>query len=74
MTNDISRRLAEHVDGEGSAFCQKYGVTKLVHYEFHDDIRDAIHREKRLKKCKRSWKIALIGESNPGWEDLSPGL
>jgi putative endonuclease len=36
----------------------------------HDDIAEAIRREKRLKKWKRSWKIELIEKSNPGWRDL----
>jgi putative endonuclease len=70
VTNDISQRVFDHNEGEGSIFCRRYGVTKLMHYEFWDDIRDAIHREKRLKKWKRSWKIALIEENNPDWDDL----
>jgi putative endonuclease len=41
-----------------------------MHYEFWDDIRDAIHREKRLKKRTRAWRIALIVENNPNWDDL----
>ncbi len=70
VTNDISRRAWEHREGVGSIFCRKYGVTKLMYYEFFENITDAIHREKRLKKWKRVWKIALIEEANPRWEDL----
>jgi len=70
VTNDLSRRAGEHLVGEGSVFCRKYGVDRLVHYEFFDDIEDAIHREKRLKKWNRAWKIALIETENPGWLDL----
>jgi putative endonuclease len=31
----------------------------------------AITREKQIKKWKRSWKIRLIEEGNPIWNDLS---
>ena len=36
----------------------------------HDDIREAIAREKRIKKWRRPWKLALIEEVNPDWNDL----
>ena len=36
----------------------------------HDDIREAIAREKRIKKWRRAWKLALIEEVNPEWNDL----
>ena len=70
VTNDLARRVWEHGEGVGSAFCKKYGVTQLMHYEFFDEIGAAIHREKRLKKWRRAWKIALIERDNPGWRDL----
>jgi len=44
----------------------------LVHCERFDDIESAIRREKRLKKWKRAWKIRLIEETNPNWDDLYP--
>ena len=31
---------------------------------------DAIVREKALKAWQRGWKIRLIEEANPGWDDL----
>lgn len=27
-------------------------------------------REKRLKKWNRTWKMRIIEDMNPGWEDL----
>lgn len=45
----------------------------LVHVEETDDIEVAILREKQLKKWNREWKIRLIEESNPEWEDLYQG-
>lgn len=38
--------------------------------EWHDSIVDAIAREKMLKKWRREWKVALIEETNPTWDDL----
>jgi putative endonuclease len=45
-------------------------VHVLVYFEMHDDIAEAIRRERQLKKWKRSWKIELIEKSNPEWRDL----
>ena len=42
----------------------------LVYYEQHQDIEQAILREKQMKKWKRYWKIKLINGVNPGWKDL----
>ena len=42
----------------------------LVYVERHDDIRDAIWREKAIKAWRRAWKIRLIEEANPDWRDF----
>ena len=70
VTSDISRRVFEHREGVGSAFCRRYGLHRLVHAEAFEDISNAIRREKRLKKWPRAWKIRLIEEENPKWGDL----
>ena len=46
----------------------------LVFFEAHTTIRLAVERERRLKRWRRDWKIALIETDNPRWEDLYPGL
>jgi putative endonuclease len=74
VTNDIGRRAFEHREGLVEGFTKKYGLKRLVHVEEFDRIVDAIHREKRLKHWKRAWKIALIEEHNPNWDDLYPTL
>jgi putative endonuclease len=71
VTNDLHRRMTEHQLGKGSEFVRKYRVTKLVHVEFFDDPESAIVREKRLKKWNRDWKLALIEQENPDWQDLT---
>ena len=70
VTNDIAFRAWQHRQGHGSRFCKRYGVTRLVHYEIFDDISNAIHREKRIKTWPRRWKINLIEQANPQWNDL----
>jgi putative endonuclease len=70
VTANLGRRVTHHRMGWGSQFCRKYKVHRLVHAEKFGDIRAAIHREKRLKKWERRWKIALIERENPGWDDL----
>jgi putative endonuclease len=49
-------------------------VGKLVYYERHEIVEEAILREKRLKAWKRDWKIRLIEEENPHWLDLFQSL
>ncbi len=71
MTNDIERRVFEHKKGVNAGFTSRYAVTRLVYYETLNDPESAILREKRLKKWKRLWKIKLIEDENPYWEDLS---
>ncbi len=70
VTADIRRRAWEHREGLVDGFTRRYGLTRLVHAERHDDIRDAIHREKRIKHWSRKQKLALIESGNPGWNDL----
>ena len=48
----------------------KYGVHRLVWFEEHTDIREAIVREKAIKHWRRPWKNALIEKMNPEWCDL----
>jgi putative endonuclease len=74
MTNDLKRRMAEHKTGRIDGFTKRYGVKQLVHCEIYKDVRDAIQREKRLKEWHRDWKIRLIEENNPGWDDLTDTL
>jgi putative endonuclease len=74
VTNDLARRACEHRDGVVPGFTKKYGVKLLVYYETFDDIDAAIHRETRLKKYKRTWKLNLIEQDNPDWRDLAPDL
>ena len=70
VTSDLVRRVAQHREGLVPGFTDKYGVHKLVYYEIHNDIREAIAAEKRYKAWKRAWKIRMIEKVNPDWRDL----
>ena len=70
MTNRLARRAWQHREGLVEGFTKRYGVHRLVHYETFPTPRDAIVREKRLKKWNREWKIELIESTNPNWDDL----
>lgn len=70
VTNDLIRRVHQHKSDVVEGFSKKYGVHRLVYFEQFDDIENAIRREKRLKKWNRAWKVRLIEEKNPNWDDL----
>ena len=69
VTSTIAQRIDQHRQGKGGKFTKEYGCGVLVHAEQYDRIEDAIAREKALKKWNRDWKIRLIEEHNPDWED-----
>jgi putative endonuclease len=70
VTADLPARVAQHRRGEGSAFCRRWGLDRLVYAEAFPTMEDAIAREKVLKKWRREWKVALIEGANPEWREL----
>ena len=70
VTSDLIKRIWQHKNDLADGFTKKYGVHMLVYYELAGDMESAIIREKRLKKWKRAWKLNLIEEKNPSWNDL----
>jgi putative endonuclease len=71
ITNDLQRRVYEHKTGKIKGFTLKYGVSVLVYFEEIQQVVQAIERENNLKKWKRAWKLNLIEEENPNWNDLA---
>ncbi len=45
VTNSLALRAFQHRNGCGSEFTSKYAVTRLVWYEHHADVNEAIARE-----------------------------
>ena len=70
VTNDLVRRVFEHRTDAIAGFTKRYGVHRLAYFEQLSDSENAIRREKRLKKWNRVWKVRLIEETNPNWDDL----
>jgi putative endonuclease len=70
VTGNLVRRIYEHRNGLVPGFTKLYNTSKLVHAEAFRDVRDAIYREKCIKKWNRAWKINLIEQNNPEWRDL----
>jgi len=70
VASDLLKRIYEHKQNLIDGFTKKYNVHMLVYYEIHNDVREAILREKQIKKWNRSWKIRLIEETNIAWRDL----
>jgi putative endonuclease len=70
VTSNLPKRMFEHRNGVFEGFSKQHELKRLVYCERYDLIEDAIAREKQLKKWKRAWKVRLILETNPLWEDL----
>ena len=70
VTSDLAKRVEEHRQKLVHGFTKKYEISMLVYYEFFEDIRDAVIRERQIKEWKRKWKTELIQSVNPYWRDL----
>lgn len=67
---DLAARVYQHREGLLPGFTRKYGVTRLVWFAPHESVAAAYKREHQIKRWRRDWKIALIEEKNPHWDDL----
>jgi putative endonuclease len=73
VTSALFNRVQQHKLGVFDGFSNEYGCKRLVWYEDHATMEDAILREKHIKRWLRRWKLALIEAGNPQWRDLSDG-
>ncbi|HEY4355879.1 MAG TPA: GIY-YIG nuclease family protein [Acidobacteriaceae bacterium] len=74
MTNDLIGRTEQHREQTPGAHTARYNIHRLVYFEYFQYVRNAIAREKDLKRLTREQKIALIEQENPTWDDLYPQL
>lgn len=70
FTENLVKRVHKHKNELADGFTKKYGIKTLVYYEVHSDYEEALKREKQLKKWERPWKMRIIEELNPEWQDL----
>jgi len=50
VASNLIQRIYQHKEGLAHGFTTKYTVHQLVYYGLHLDIKEAIVREKRIKK------------------------
>ena len=74
VTSNLIQRVWQHKHYVIQGFTRKYNVKTLVYYEVHENAESALTREKKIKRWRRSWKLDLIENSNPGWRDLYEGI
>jgi putative endonuclease len=71
VTSNLAQRIEGHRSGVIEGFTKRYCIERLVYFELHEAMYEAILREKRIKRWNRAWKLELIEKSNPTWRDLS---
>jgi len=71
VTGQFRQRVWEHKTGAVDGFSKQYHTTRLVYFEPYRYVRNAIGREKQIKRWRREKKIALIESMNPGYRDLA---
>jgi putative endonuclease len=70
FTDNLGQRVWLHKQKAFAGFTAKYNVDSLVWYETHETRESAFLRERQIKKWNRAWKLRLIEEMNPDWNDL----
>lgn len=70
VTSNLVQRVWQHKEEQVEGFTKRYGIKMLVWFEQHENVEQAILREKQIKNWNRVWKIELIEAVNPKWNDL----
>jgi putative endonuclease len=70
MTDNLCRRVLEHMLKINEGFTKRYNVDKLLYFEKFESSDKAIKREKQIKAGSREKKIILINQMNPDWHNL----
>lgn len=71
-TSDLEGRMWDHKNKTiPGSFSSRYCLNKLIYYEEQPDAKTMVSRERTIKHWPRKYKLSLIGENNPEWNDLS---
>lgn len=71
IAHSLRRRMGEHQEQSGGSYTAQYHIPRLLYYEVFRDVRNAIDREKKIKRLSRANKLRLIRSMNPKLDDLS---
>jgi putative endonuclease len=76
VTNELEQRILEHYTAScnTNSFTSKYQAYYLLFYERHQNINNAIAREKEIKGWRREKKMQLINSFNPALDFLNKEL
>ena len=74
ISSNLVQRIYQHREGMAPGFSKVHGLNRLVWYQMHQDVNEAIASEKKIKKWRRDWKVNVIQEMNPDWKDLYPSI
>lgn len=74
VTSDLPKRVWEHRTGIIGGFTKKHGCKLLVWFQAFDSLDSARHRELQMKEWRRAWKLRVIEQMNPEWNDLYSSL
>ena len=71
VTSDLLSRIIQHRENHfPKSFTARYNIHKLIYFEIHSSIEEAIDREKVVKKFSRKRKLELITAENYEFKDL----
>ncbi len=63
LTSNLSRRINDHLSGNGSQYTKDAEAQNLVYHEIYNSKPEAAKREKQLKGWSRAKKLALISNN-----------
>ncbi|MEL6810877.1 MAG: GIY-YIG nuclease family protein [Bacteroidota bacterium] len=71
LTRQLKARISQHKRKvHPSTFSARYNLNRLVYFETFSSKQEGLKRERQMKKWNRNWKVQLIEELNPNWNDL----
>jgi putative endonuclease len=71
VTSDLYQRVQQHRKGVFEGFTSRYACNRLVWFQRFTGPKEAISREKQIKRWRREKKVLLIEQENPTWLDLA---
>lgn len=70
-TDNLNRRIVEHLNGSGGQFTSIYRPVQLLYSEKFDSESKAVERESQIKRWSRHKKLALAAGDMPRLKSLS---